>query len=128
MSQKCGNCDEVAYKLRYFPGLKKFLGYGPGTCRCTEKFLGIDSAIPKTTVNPFDITFDHVNDEFGHKLRVHNIRELEAAQNRLGFQSVVLNSDAQNFDDPPQQRRVDMASLHSWRYSSEGRYRERYGR
>jgi hypothetical protein len=124
MSQRCENCNEVAYKLRFMPTLKKSLGYGSGSCRCAEKHLFQTEAIPKSTKNPFDYTLNHVHDEFGKPLRVHSIKELSAAETRLGFQSVVLNSDAQNFDDPPQQRRVEMADVHRWRYSSPERYRE----
>jgi hypothetical protein len=89
--------------------------------------LGQRSALPSSTTNPFDITFDHVH-EFGQKLHVSNLRELERAESRLGFQSVVLNSDAQNFDDPPQQAVMDMARVHNWRYSNERRFRESQGR
>jgi hypothetical protein len=110
------------------PTIKKSLGYGAGSCHCAEQHLGQRSALPSSVINPFDIEFQHVNDEFGKKLHVSSIGELERAQKRLGFQSVVLNSDAQNFDDPPQQERVDMARVHNWRHSSEGRYRENYGR
>jgi hypothetical protein len=126
--QTCDNCGTVAYRLRFMPTLKKSLGYGSGSCQCAEKHLGQRAALPYSTGNPFDITFDHVADEFGHKLHVSNIRELERAEKRLGFQSVVLNSNAQNFDDPPQQPVVDMAAAHRWKYSSERRYRESQGR
>ena len=98
---------------------KRFLGFD---CGCLEA-----DRMPRSTVNPFEIEFQHVNDEFGQKLKVHNIRELEAAEKRLGFQSVVRHSDAQNFDDAPQQKKVDMASLRNWKFSSEERYRQRYG-
>ena len=120
MSQKCGVCEKVVYKRVYDVNKHCHVGID---CGCRRL-----SMIPRTTVNPFDITFDHVADSFGNKLHVENIRQLEAAEKTYGFQSVVLHSDAQNFDDPPQQHKVDMASIHNWRYSSEGRYRERYGR
>jgi hypothetical protein len=110
------------------PTIKKSLGYGPGSCHCAEKHLCQREALPSSTKNPFDITFDHVNDEFGQKLHVSSLRELSAAEKRLGFQSVVMNADAQNFDDPPQQKVMDMAAVHQWRYSSERRYRESQGR
>jgi hypothetical protein len=128
MSQVCENCNEVAYKLRFMPTLKKSLGYGPGTCHCAEKHLCQTSAIPRETGSKFKIRFDHVNDEFGRNLEVNNIRELERAESRLGFQSVVLNKDAQNFDDAPQQPVMDMARVHNWKFSSEQRYRQSQGR
>ena len=73
--------------------------------------------IPKTTVNPFSIEFQHVNDEFGKRLKVDSIRQLEAAEKRLGFQSVVLNSDAQNFDDAPQQRKLEVGDFYKRKFS-----------
>jgi hypothetical protein len=105
------------------PTIKKSLGYGAGSCRCAEKHLGQAQELPDSTKSVFDLTLDHVH-EFGQKVHVSNIRELEAAEKRLGFQSVVLNSDAQNFDDPPQQKPVDFASVHRWKFGSERQYRE----
>jgi hypothetical protein len=64
-----------------------------------------------------------VANEFGGHLEVESIRQLEAAENRLGFQSVVLNSDAQNFDDPPQQRPVTVSDLVKRKFSQ---VRQRY--
>ena len=128
MAQKCDGCGEIAYKLRYMPLAEKNLGYGPGTCRCAEKYLGQKTAIPKTTCNPFDITFDHVADEMGNKLHVENIRQLEAAEKRLGFQSVVLNSDSQNFDDPPQQKSISFADVHRWKFSDRQRFESNQSR
>lgn len=123
MSQTCDNCGTVVYRRKMMmepPNKGKFFGVD---CGCIAK-----DYIPRQCSNPFDIEFQHVNDEFGNRLRVHNIRELSAAEKRLGFTSVVLNSDAQNFDDPPQQRKMDMASVHRWRYSNESRFRESHGR
>lgn len=123
MSLKCGQCGESAYRTRFMPTLKLHLGYGAGSCQCADKHLG--RALRATsTANPFDIRFDHVKDEFGNHLHVENIRQLSAAEKRLGFQSVVLNADAQNFDDPPQQKPVDFAAIHKWKFSN----RERYAR
>lgn len=126
MSQSCGQCGETCYRLRFMPTLKKSLGYGAGSCQCAEKHLGQRSAIPQSTESKFKIRFDHVADSFGNHLEVSSIRQLEAAEKRLGFQSVVLNSDAQNFDDPVQQAPVDMAKIHRWKYSDQKRYHERF--
>ena len=126
--QTCDRCHAPCYRLRFMPTVKMSLGYGPGSCRCAELHLGSCQATPSTTKSQFDYTLQHVYDEFGKPLRVHNIKELSAAEKRLGFQSVILNSDQQNFDDPPQQKRVDMATVHNWRYSNEGRYRDLHER
>ena len=70
-----------------------------------------------STLNPFAIEFQHVNDEFGRPLKVENLRQLSAAEKRLGFQSVVLNSDAQNFNDPPQQKKITMQDVHRYKFA-----------
>ena len=127
MSQSCGQCGETCYRLRFMPTLKKSLGYGPGSCQCAERHLGQRSAIPQSTESKFKIRFDHVADSFGNHLEVSSIRQLEAAEKRLGFQSVVLNSDAQNFDDPPQQRPITVADVHNFKFSDRQRYERRFG-
>ena len=128
MAQYCESCNEIAYKLRFMPTLKKSLGYGPGTCQCAERHLGQRAAIESGTTSAFKIKFDHVYDAGGGKLEVNSIRELERAEKTYGFESCVLNKDAQNFDDAPQQRVVDPASLHRWKFSSEKQFRENQGR
>lgn len=101
--------------MRFMAIQKKWLGFDCG-CLAADR-------VPRTTLNPFKIRFDHVADEFGNHLEVENIRQLEAAEKRLGFQSVVLNSDAQNFDDPPQQREVTVSDLVRRKFSQ---VRQRY--
>ena len=121
MATQCEACNTVVYRRRLKleePNKGKFLGF---ECGC----LAADR-MPRSCINPFSIEFQHVNDEFGRHLRVDSIRQLESAEKRLGFQSVVLNSDAQNFDDPPQQAAVDMAKIHRWKYSDQKRYHERF--
>jgi hypothetical protein len=121
MSTKCEACNTVVYRRRLKleePNKGKFLGF---ECGC----LAADR-IPRSTVNPFKIRFDHVANEFGGHLEVESIRQLSAAEKRLGFQSVVLNSDAQNFDDPPQQAPINVADIHNWKYSDRQRYARRF--
>ena len=117
MSHRCDECGTVVYRRVFSREQNKDLGV---ECGCTSR----PRVLADSTMSAFDYTLNHVHDEFGKPLRVHSIKELSAAETRLGFQSVVLNSDAQNFDDPPQQRRVEMADVHRWRYSSPERYRE----
>jgi hypothetical protein len=121
VATQCEACGIVVYRRRLKleePNKGKFLGF---ECGC----LAADR-IPRSTANPFSIEFQHVNDEFGRHLKVDSIRELERAEKRLGFQSVVLNSDAQNFDDPPQQKPINMADIHQWKFSDRERYRRRF--
>jgi hypothetical protein len=121
MSQTCDKCSVTVYRKVYERDEEtgKMVGLGVD-CGCKRL------ARMRKITNAFDITFDHVADEFGNKLHVSNIRQLEAAEKRLGFQSVVLNSDAQNFDDPPQQAPVDMAKIHNWKFSDRQRYARRF--
>lgn len=109
MSHKCDQCGTEVYRRIFNCERHKHLGV---ECGCTRR----GKILADTTESVFDYTLNHVNDEFGKPLRVHNLRELSAAEKRLGFQSVVLNSDAQNFDDPPQQRRIEMRDVHNWKF------------
>ena len=118
MSQRCELCNTVVYRRRYMAERKIWLGFDCG-CLAADR-------IPRSTINPFAIEFQHVNDEFGNHLRVESIRQLEAAEKRLGFQSVVLNSDAQNFDDPPQQKPISIADVHKFKFSDRERYERRF--
>jgi hypothetical protein len=97
---------------------KKWLGFDCG-CLAADR-------VPRGTQNPFAIEFDHVYDAAGGKLKVENLRQLSQAEKTYGFQSVVLNSDAQNFDDPVRQAPVDMAKIHRWKYSSKESYKRRF--
>ena len=122
MSQTCDRCGVVVYRriLRLEAPYKgQFHGVD---CGCMKK----PRELADSTVSSFDLTLDHVHDEFGQKLRVHSIRELSAAEKRLGFQSVVLNSDAQNFDDPPQQKPISIADVHKFKFSDRERYERRF--
>lgn len=110
----CEQCGQSVYRTKFSTAKKQWLGVD---CGCTQM-----ARIAASTVNPFSIVFDHVSDEFGNKLKVENIRQLSAAEKRLGFQSVVLNSDAQNFNDPPQQRKIDISDVHAWKFSSRERH------
>lgn len=83
--------------------------------------------MPVSTANPFNLTLEHVHGADGKPLHVENMRQLAQAEKTYNFESCVLNRDAQNFDDAPQQQRIDMARIHKFKFSSERQYRERYG-
>lgn len=117
MAHKCEQCGTVVYRRVYSRERNMDLGV---ECGCTSR----GRQLADSTKSAFEITFDHVHDFTGNKVRVENIKQLEAAQKTYGFQSVVLNADAQNFDDPPQQKRFDVADIHRWRHSNLGQYRE----
>ena len=120
MANICENCETSVYQTIFNHKQKKWLGV---ECGCTRA-----ARAPVTTVNPFNITFDHVHDAMGNKLHVENARQLSRAEQAYGFESVVMNRDAQNFDDAPQQKKVDVPSLHNWKFSDRQRYERRYGR
>lgn len=114
MANICSNCGVSVYRTIFNVAKKQWLGV---ECGCTRR-----ARAQASTQSVFSITFDHVHDEFGQKLKVGSLRELSAAEKRLGFQSVVLNSDAQNFDDPPQQRKLEVADIHKFKFSSREQY------
>ena len=114
MANQCETCNTSVYRTIYNVGRKQWLGV---ECGCTRR-----AREPISTVNPFSLVLDHVHDEFGNKLRVENMQQLSRAEQRLGFQSVVLNKDAQNFDDAPQQPKIDVAGLHNWKFSNREQY------
>ena len=109
MANTCEGCSTSVYRTIFNVGQKKWLGV---ECGCTRAARAMVS-----TLNPFAIEFQHVNDEFGRPLKVENLRQLSAAEKRLGFQSVVLNSDAQNFNDPPQQKKITMQDVHRYKFA-----------
>lgn len=114
MANICEGCGESVYRTILVG--KKWLG---ADCGCTRM-----ARIMASTQSAFGITLQHVHNEFGQPIKVENIRQLSAAEKRYGFESVVLNSDAQNFDDPPQQKRVSVADLHNWKFSNRKRFSE----
>lgn len=116
----CEQCGTSVYRTIFNVERRQWLGV---ECGCTRRARALVS-----TVNPFAIEFDHVFDATGHKLRVENLQQLSRAEQTYGFQSCVLSRDAQNFDDAPQQPKVDVAALHNWKFSDRERYERRYGR
>jgi hypothetical protein len=114
MANVCESCSTSVYRTIFNPAKKQWLGV---ECGCTRRARAMVS-----TVNPFDLTLQHVFGADGKPLRVENLRQLSRAEDTYGFQSCVLSRDAQNFDDPPQQPKVDVAALHNWKFSSREQY------
>lgn len=53
--------------------------------------------------NPFaSLRLDHAHDEQGNPVEVSSLRQLQMAEKRFRFKSVVANTDATNFDKPLQ--------------------------
>jgi hypothetical protein len=79
-------------------------------CGCARKYR------IRTALNPFSFVLDHVHDELGHKVRVESLAQLSAAEQRYGFESCVLNRDAQNFNDTPAQVPVTVDRLYQRKF------------
>ena len=109
MANTCEACSTSVYRTIFNLGQKKWLGV---ECGCTRAARAMVS-----TVNPFDITLQHVYGFDGKPLHVENSRQLSRAEQVYGFQSVVMNRDAQNFDDAPVQKSVTMADVHKWKFA-----------
>jgi len=93
----CGH-DSPSYSVRLSPA-------GPRTvCRhCT-------SSHPRASVtNPFaTLKLDHAHDELGNPVEVSSLRQLQQAEKRYKFKSLVANEREADFDKPPQHRQKDL--------------------
>lgn len=110
MANVCEQCSTSCYRTIFNATKKQWLGV---ECGCTRRARAMVS-----TVNPFDITLQHVHGADGKPLRVENLRQLSRAEEVYGFQSCVLSRDAQNFDDAPQQRKFEVADIHKFKFSN----------
>ncbi len=114
MANICSQCGVSVYRTIFNVAKKQWLGV---ECGCTRRARAMVS-----TVNPFDLTLQHVYGADGKPLRVENLRQLSRAEGTYGFQSCVLSRDQQNFDDPPQQRRLEVADIHRFKFSNREQY------
>lgn len=51
---------------------------------------------------------EHAHDEMGNPVRVTSLRQLQDAERRYGFKSLVANEREADFDKPPQHRQKDL--------------------
>lgn len=106
MANVCDKCGKTVYRIK-FRG-DQWIGED---CGCIREIA------LRTCFNPFsDLTLDHISTEDGAKLRVTSLRQLQAAESRYNFASVVANMDAANVDTPPQQKRMEVADLYKWKF------------
>ena len=104
---KCDQCGNTVYRIK-FRG-DQWIGEDCGCLR--EKVL-------QSCFNPFsDLTLDHVFGDDGKPIRVTSLRQLNAAEHRYGFASVVANMDAANVNTPPQQKRMEVADMYQWKFN-----------
>lgn len=68
------------------------------------------SAHPRqSVVNPFaSLRLDHVTDEMGQPVEVTSLRQMQQAERRYKFRSLVANEREADFDKPPQHRQKDL--------------------
>lgn len=101
MSIKCDSCGEETsvYTVRFYNERLH------QECKvCTQpRHSGYSS-----TVNPYsDLTLDHCLDDQNRPVRVTSRRQLEQAEKKYHFKSLVANQWEENFDKPPQQRKMN---------------------
>jgi hypothetical protein len=102
MAAICESCGEETprYVMKFYSGKAHY------TCHVCEHPR---HSVPRCT-NPYsDMVIDHVVTEEGKPLRVTSRRQLEAAEKRYHFRSLVAHTDSANFDKPPQDK---LAALH----------------
>ena len=94
---RCGH-DTPSFRVR-------LTSFGPQTiCRHCS------SPHPRESVaNPFSaLRLDHAYDESGNPVEVTSLRQLQEAEKRYKFKSLVANEREADFDKPPQHRQKDL--------------------
>ena len=62
-----------------------------------------------SVANPFAaLVLDHAHDDQGRPIEVTSLRQLQAAEKRHHFHSLVANERSADFDKPPQHRQPDL--------------------
>ena len=63
----------------------------------------------QSVVNPYAaLRLDHVTDESGQPVEVTSLRQLQQAERRYKFRSLVANEREADFNNPPQHRQKDL--------------------
>lgn len=107
MANVCDACGESVFKTRFTAG--KFIGLDCGCLR--EQHI-------KSAVNPFsDLTLEHISDEFGNKVRVTSLRQLQEAEKRYNFASAVANFDESHVNDAPQQKVFSVRDMYREKFA-----------
>lgn len=97
MNCNCGH-DSSSYSVRLTLG-------GPRTiCRNCRS-----PRMRESVANPFSaMRLDHAHDELGNPVEVTSLRQLQMAEKRYKFKSLVANEREADFDRPPQTRNPDL--------------------
>jgi hypothetical protein len=77
--------------------------------------------IRESCLNPYaGLTLTHAHDEFDQPVRVDSLRQMQEAEKRYHFRSLVANEREADFDKPPQHRQKDlfeqMSETGNWLY------------
>lgn len=106
----CGH-DSSTFSVRLSP-------LGPRTiCRNCRS-----PRMRESVANPFAcLRLDHAHDELGNPVEVSSLRQLQMAERRYKFRSLVANEREADFNKPPQHRQKDLFEATSesggWLYS-----------
>ncbi len=103
MANTCDTCGESVYRTIFRGG--KFVGVD---CRCYTERVATDAEHSQFS----DFTLEHVHDEYGKPVRVTSMRQLQEAEKRYHFSSVVLAQDAANIDRAPQQKALTVRDVY----------------
>jgi hypothetical protein len=90
--------DSPAFSVRLTPS-------GPRTvCRNCRS-----PRMRESVANPFSaLRLDHAHDELGNPVEVTSLRQLQIAERRYKFRSLVANEREADFNKPPQHRQKDL--------------------
>ena len=102
MANNCDKCGQPCHRTRFTGG--QYIGIDCGCLREQRT---------QSAVNPFgELELDHVHDEYGKKVRVTSLRQLQEAEKRYNFASVVANFDDSHVNDAPQQKVFSVADVY----------------
>jgi hypothetical protein len=93
----CG-CDSSTYSVR-------LTAAGPRRCCRVCR----SPRLRQSVANPFaNLRLEHAHDELGNPVEVTSLRQLQEAEKRYKFRSLVANERSADFDKPPQHRQKDL--------------------
>ena len=107
MANVCDNCGESVFRSRFIGG--RYLGMDCGCLR--EQRI-------KSAITAFgELTLEHVHTEDGKPLRITSLRQLQEAEKRYNFASVVANFDAENAEQAPQQKVFSVRDMYREKFT-----------
>jgi hypothetical protein len=82
--------------------------------------------VRESVSNPFaSLELDHVHDEYSNPVRVTSLKQLQDAEKRYGFRSLVANVDSSDHNKPPQLQPKSLAEQMNQPFrDAEGNYHQ----